>query len=195
MYLRAKKPLKNPPRLAFKKSSTTKVGDIFLVGIQYLRYGLYSSYGWVNVENKHEVYRSQDCMKKFRKSLREHAIKITNFEKKEIIPLTNEKLESQKKTKICYISQKKLEPEYTNDKDYHKVKDHCHYTGKYRCAAYSICNLKYSIPKGIAVVFHNGSNYNYHFIIKQLVKEFKGELNCLGENNEKYKTFSVIKME
>ena len=31
----------------------------------------------------------------------------------------------------------------------------------------SICNLKYSVPKEIYIVFHNGSNYDYHFIIKE----------------------------
>ena len=41
------------------------------------------------------------------------------------------------------------------------------------------------------VVFHNGSTYDYHFIIKELVKEFNGNFECLGENNEKYITFSV----
>ena len=38
-----------------------------------------------------------------------------------------------------------------------KVRDHCHYTGKYRGAAHSTCNLSYKIPKEIPVVFHNGS--------------------------------------
>ena len=66
-----------------------------------------------------------------------------------------------------------------------------HYTGKYRGAAHSICNLRYKIPKKFPVVFHNGSTYDYHFIIKQLVKEFKGYFECLGENTEKYITFSV----
>ena len=33
-------------------------------------------------------------MKKFCKSLREHAMKIINFEKKKMIPLTNEEYES-----------------------------------------------------------------------------------------------------
>ena len=39
------------------------------------------------------------------------------------------------------------------------------------------------------MVFHNGLNYGYHFIIKELAKEFEGEFNCLGENAQKY--FSV----
>ena len=40
-------------------------------------------------------------------------------------------------------------------------------------------------------MFHNGSTYDYHFIIKELVKEFDRNLECLGENTEKYITFSV----
>ena len=72
-----------------------------------------------------------------------------------------------------------------------KVRDHCHYTGKYRGAAHSICNLCYKISKEIPVAFHNGSAYDYHFIIKQLAREFKGYFHCLGENTEKYITFSV----
>ena len=43
----------------------------------------------------------------------------------------------------------------------------------------------------IPVVFHNGSNCDYHFIIKELANEFEGQFQCLGENTEKYKTFSV----
>ena len=45
-------------------------------------------------------------------------------------------------------------------------------------------------------MFHNDSTYDYHFIIKELTEEFKGEFGYLGENTEKYVTFSVpIKME
>ena len=40
-------------------------------------------------------------------------------------------------------------------------------------------------------MFHNGSTYDYHFIIKQLAEDFKGQFECLGENTEKYITFSV----
>ena len=39
--------------------------------------------------------------------------------------------------------------------------------------------------------FHNGPNQDCHLIIKELVKTFEGKFECLGENIEKYKTFSV----
>ena len=51
--------------------------------------------------------------------------------------------------------------------------------------------MRYKVSKGIPVVFHNGSTYDYHFIIKELAKEFEGNFECLGENTEKYITFSV----
>ena len=40
-------------------------------------------------------------------------------------------------------------------------------------------------------MFHNGSKYDYHLVIKKLAEELKGEFECLGENKEKYITFSV----
>ena len=89
------------------------------------------------------------------------------------------------------FAKNKDKDKYTTEKEYHKVKDHFHFTGKYRGVAHVICNLKYSIPKKCPVVVHNGSNDDYHFIIKELVKEFEGEFNCLGENTKKCKTFSV----
>ena len=46
----------------------------------------------------------------------------------------------------------------TNDKTYRKLRDHCHFTCKYRGAAHSICNLRFNVPNEIPVVFHNGSN-------------------------------------
>ena len=42
------------------------------------------------------------------------------------------------------------------------------------------------------MVLHNGSNYDYHLIIKELAKKFKGNIDCLGENTEKYITLSVL---
>ena len=40
-------------------------------------------------------------------------------------------------------------------------------------------------------MFHSGSTYDYHFIIKELAEEFEGKFECLGENTEKCITFSV----
>ena len=127
-------------------------------------------------------------MKKFAKDLREHVSKIINYEKKKMIPLTTEEKIYHNKRKICYICKKEFN---NNDKKNYKVRDHCHYTGKYRGAAHNIWNLRYKVPKEIPVVFHNGSIYDYHFIIKELVKEFEGNFECLGENTEEHITFSV----
>ena len=54
-----------------------------------------------------------------------------------------------------------------------------------------ICNLRYKVPQEIPIVFHNRSTYDYYLIIKELVKEFEGNFECLGENTEMYITFSV----
>ena len=133
-------------------------------------------------------------MEMFCQDLKDEAMKIINYEKKEMIPLTDEEKETHENQKICYICEQEFCTDENNKKEFklkQKVRDHCHYTGKYRGAAHSNCNLNYKIPKEIPVVFHNGSTYDYHFIIKQLVKEFKGYFECLGENTEKYITFSV----
>ena len=99
---------------------------------------------------------------------------------------------------MLYI-QKRICTDKNNEKEfklYRKVRDHDHYREKYRGATHSICNLCYKISKEIPVVFHNGSTYDYNFIIRQLAKEFKGNSECLGKNTEKYITFSVsIKKE
>ena len=130
-------------------------------------------------------------MKKFCGFLREYAKNITDFEKKKMLPLRKEKLNSHQDAKVCYICGKIILKKFSKSINYWKVRDHCHYTGKYRGAAHSICNLKFNVPNEIPVVFHNGSNYDYHFIIKELPDEFEKKFKCLGENTEKYKTFSV----
>ena len=116
-----------------------------------------------------------------------------------MIQLTYKEIKFYEWQKVCHICKgwfcygKNKESEF---KLYHKVRDHCHYTRKFRGAAHNICNLRYKVPKKVPVVFHNGSTYDYHFIIKQLAEEFKGQFECLGENTEKYVTFSVpIKKE
>ena len=74
--------------------------------------------------------------------------------------LTTEQQNSFQNLKICYICKGKLEDKHATDKTYCKVRDHCHYTEENKGASHSICNLKYSVPKEIPIVFHNGCNYD-----------------------------------
>ena len=154
-------------------SSTTKINHHTPSG-----YSIFTHCSFDKSKNKLNYYRGEDCMKRFCKDLKEHAIKIINCEKKVITPLSKEEEEDYNNQKVCHICKK----EFIDD----KVKDHCHYTGKYRGAAHSTCNLRYKIPKNIPLIFHNGSKYDYHFIIKELASEFDGNFECLGENTEKY---------
>ena len=160
------------------ESSTTEINKHIPSG-----YSSFTHCSFDQSKNKLDYYRGKNCMKKFYKDLRTHAIKIINHEKKMIPLTTEEKIYNEQE--ICYICKKEFD-----EKNY-KVRDHCHYTGKYRGAAHNICILRYKIPKEIPVVFHNESTYDYHFIIKELVKEFVSNFECLGENTEKYITFSV----
>ena len=161
-----------------EESSTTKINRHTPSG-----YSIFTHCSFDKSNNKLNYCRGEDCMKRFCKDLKEHATKIINCEKKVMAPLTKEEKEDYNNQKVCYICKK----EFIDD----KVRDHCHYTGKYRGAAHNTCNLRYKIPKNIPVIFHNGSTIDYHFIIRELVKEFEGKFECLGENTEKYITFSV----
>ena len=66
-----------------------------------------------------------------------------------MISLTKKEEIYQNRQKICYICLKEFD---NNDKKQQKVRDHYHYTGKYRGAAHNICNLIYKVPKEIPVV-------------------------------------------
>ena len=168
-----------------EESSTTEINKHTSSG-----YSLFTHYSFDKTKNKLDYYRGDDCMEKFCLDLRQHATKIINYEKKKMMPLTKKEEKNHNKQNVCYICKKECNTD-DSDKKHYKVKDHCHYTGNYRGAAHNICNLRYRIPKEIPVVFYNGSTYDYHFIIKELAKEFDGNFECLGENMEKHITFSV----
>ena len=87
-----------------------------------------------------------------------------------MIPLRKEKKRAHRTSRRYYICKKSLVL---------MVRDRCHYTGKYGGTGHDISNLRYKIPKEVPVVFHNGSTYDYHFIIKELAEEFEGEFECL----------------
>ena len=131
------------------------------------------------IENKHDVYRSQDCTKKFCEVLRQNrrenssSMKIIYFFLKKKKLSIKEYQKSYENAKICYICNEKFENKYLKDKKYCKFRDHSPYTGEYRDTTHSICVLKYNVPKKIPIVFRNRSNYDYHFIIIKLAEKFK----------------------
>ena len=67
---------------SFEKSSTTKVGEHIPC-----RHSMSPTLPLHDIENKHDADRGEGCMQKFRESLREHAVKIINFEKKKMITI------------------------------------------------------------------------------------------------------------
>ena len=142
------------------KSSTTKINKHVPSG-----YSIFTHCSFDESKNKINYYRGDYCMKKFCKDLREHSTKIINYEKKKMISLTTEEKVHHNKQKICCICKKEFNNDTTESsslerKKNYKVRDHCHYTGKYRGAAHNICNLRYKVPKEITIVFHNGSTYD-----------------------------------
>ena len=96
--------------------------------------------------------------------------------------ITEEEEEQFKQATHCWICGK-----ISNIQD--RVRDHCHFTGRYRGAACNKCNLKYSKPNYISVFFHNLTGYDSHLFIKRLgVTE--GNIDCIPNNEEKYISFS-----
>ena len=126
------------------ESTTTKINKHIPSG-----YSIFTSCSFDESKNKLNYYRDNDCMKKFCEDLRIHATKIINYEKKKIIPLTAEEKINYNDQQICYICKKEFDK---SDKKHHKVRNHCHYMGKYRGAAHNVCNLRYKVPKEISVV-------------------------------------------
>ena len=75
---------------------------------------------------------------------------------------------------VIYAKKNTYKTDENGFKLYHQVRDHGHYTEDH------------------FTPFHNVSTHDYHVIINQLAKEFDGQLELLGENTEKYITFSVL---
>ena len=117
------------------KSSTTKINKHIPSG-----YSLFTHCSFDTTKNKLDYYRGKNCMKNFCLNLKEHATKIINYEKREMISLAKEEEKIYFKQKKCYQCKKRFSTSDDENKKNFKVKDHCHYTGKYRGAAHDICN-------------------------------------------------------
>ena len=126
--------------------------------------------------------KDANAMDVFIKWLEEDVKAIANIEEKEMI-FTEEDRKQFNKASDCWICGEEL----GND----RVRDHCHFTGRYRGPAHNRCNLKYRKPKNISVFFHNLSGYDSHLFIKKLGTPNKNEnIDCIPNNEEKYISFS-----
>ena len=81
------------------ESSTTDINEHTPSG-----YSIFTSCSFDESKNKTNYYGGDDCMKKFCKDLREHAMKTINYEKKKIIPLTTkEEIFYNNKKYVIYV--------------------------------------------------------------------------------------------
>ena len=101
-------------------------------------------------------------------------------------PLTKKQWKKYNKASRCHICFK----QFGDFKKGPKVRDHCHYKGRYRGPAHRNCNLMYRIPSYIPVVFHNLSGYNAHLFIKELGKNSR-DMEVIAKNKEDCISFSV----
>ena len=94
-----------------------------------------------------------------------------------------EQIEYMKSTRchICFKNFKQDNP---------KVRDHCHYSGKYRSPAHNNCTLRHRVPSYIPVIAHDSAGYDTHLFVKELAKHFD-DIRVISKNKEEYITFSV----
>ena len=108
-------------------------------------------------------YRGLHCVSKFCTHIISEVSRLCKSHPEvPMISLTNSQMKEHNRSEKCHICFKRF-----TDKD-RKVRDNCHYTGLYRGAAHSSCNLQYKIPNHIPVIFHNLAGYDAHLFIKEL---------------------------
>ena len=127
-------------------------------------------------------YTGEDAMEKFVEWLEKDVKEITNIPEVDMIFGKEEATRYEKETK-CWICKGEFK------EDDKKVRDHCHFTGRYRGATHNSCNLKYRKPNFTPVVFHNLSGYDSHLFIKNLGYT-AGNIDCIPNNEEKYISFT-----
>ena len=146
----------------------------------------------VDNTNQEFLYRGDDAVDVFCKKINKirDEIKEKMQEKKEI-EMTDEDKKDFETATHCFICGDKFKNSYKNEKEaekYKKVRDHCHFTGKYRGCAHSICNLNFCNRYfKIPVFFHNMKNYDGHLIIQNAEKlSNKKKIDVIAQNSEKF---------
>ena len=120
----------------------------------------------------------EDISKKFIK----HVLKLTFMIYKKFylnpkpLNLTPQEEKDFQSATICHICEQDLNINKETGQIL-KVRDHCYFTGEYRGAAHTDCNLKCKKPHILPVIFHNLQGYDSHLFIKQLAKVFLYSFN------------------
>ena len=146
----------------------------------------------VDNTNKELLYRGDDAVDVFCNTINEirDEIKEKMKENKEILMTDEDRIDFETATH-CFICGDRFNKTYKTEKEaekYKKVRDHCHFTGKYRGCAHSICNLNYCNEHfKIPVFFHNMKNYDGHLIIQNAEKlSNKKKIDVIAQNSEKF---------
>ena len=142
-------------------------------------------------ESKLRKYTGEDAMEKFVEWIEKDVKGIANIPDVKMMKLSPNELKQFNEATKCWICKGEFD-NTSDEKGYRKnekVKDHCHYTGRFRGAAHNYCNLKYKKPNVTPVVFHNLSGYDSHLFIKNLGFT-EGTIDCIPNNDEKYISFT-----
>ena len=140
-----------------------------------------------NKKSNQTYHRGDSTVTTFCNEVRDIAQDLPNIEKKPMQNLSKEEQITHDNAQYCHICKRV----FGTKKSQVKVRDHDHYTGKYRGPAYLMCNLRYSTQVDIPVFFHNGTNYDFNLIITELAKEFRSEMRCIPLNTNKYILFNT----
>ena len=123
-----------------------------------------------------ETPEGEDVINIFIKWLEDDVKDIANIKPKKMI-FTEEDEKHFNKASDCWICGEDL----GND----RVRDHCHFTGRYRGPAHNICNLKYRKPESVSVFFHNLSGYDSHLLLKSLDLLTKKKISTVYQTMKK----------
>ena len=145
-------------------------------------------FAYGNVQNPLKLYHGEDCIKKFCDCIiGEARCLYQSFPEVPMKPLTPKEMDRYKRSERCHICFKLFK------EDNSKVRDHCHYTGRYRGSTHTKCNLQYKIPSYIPIMFHNLSGYDAHLFIKELAASLMdgAKMGVIAKNKEDYISFPI----
>ena len=171
------------PMFVKKGESTSQYQEHIPVGYAY--------YLVCRFDPSENIFRSytarsndEDIGLHFLKSLRDTVLDLwMKFKYSRAMSFTTKDRINFREAKECWICGKKFS--FVDNLEEKIVRDHCHYTGKYRGAAHASCNLRLRQTKRIPVIFHNFTGYDNHLFVKSLGK-IEGEISVIARNEEKH---------